>query len=563
MPSAHVERELKVRLPADAAPDVVASLVADVRRGGASKGEAPDGEHASTEAVASVEATDAVELVAVYHDTLDLRLARWGVTLRRREGGGDAGWHLKLPQPHDETADGVAERLELGAPLSAGEVGDPPAELHDLVAALVRDAPVRPLAQVRTLRRTWVVRDAAGAALVEVSDDAVQTARLGLDEAEEAAQPEGSETTDAQDGPGGGIEFREVEVEAATGTDGRPVEGSDAVVAALSAALEAVGATPSPSGKGVEALGAAALGPADVVVPADQHGDDVDGSAREALRAVLASQTQALLWADVAVRLGEPDGVHDFRVAARTLRSALRTFAPLLEEDWRDALRSELSWVAGAFGEARDAEVQRELLQHDAERLGSDDAEAAAGVVDRLLTQRYETAHAAALAQLRTRRYLELLEALVAAAREPLTTAVATHDVARGLRPLVTDAGRRLRGKADTLDLAVDAERWHRVRIHAKRARYAADALAATGSKRARRLAKALKKVTTVLGDVHDAAVSQEVLRDLAAEPDVTSEEGLALGLLIAAERDKERELQEAFLEIWPTVRKELRRFDD
>ena len=36
-------------------------------------------------------------LTAAYLDTDDLRLARWRVSLRRREGGTDEGWHLKLP----------------------------------------------------------------------------------------------------------------------------------------------------------------------------------------------------------------------------------------------------------------------------------------------------------------------------------------------------------------------------------------------------------------------------------------------------------------------------------
>ena len=40
-------------------------------------------------------------LEAVYHDTDDLRLAQAGVTLRRRRGGDDAGWHLKLPAGGD------------------------------------------------------------------------------------------------------------------------------------------------------------------------------------------------------------------------------------------------------------------------------------------------------------------------------------------------------------------------------------------------------------------------------------------------------------------------------
>ena len=36
-------------------------------------------------------------LEAVYYDTPNLRLLAEGVTLRRRTGGEDAGWHLKLP----------------------------------------------------------------------------------------------------------------------------------------------------------------------------------------------------------------------------------------------------------------------------------------------------------------------------------------------------------------------------------------------------------------------------------------------------------------------------------
>lgn len=40
-------------------------------------------------------------LEALYFDTADLRLAQAGVTLRRRRGGHDAGWHVKLPVAGD------------------------------------------------------------------------------------------------------------------------------------------------------------------------------------------------------------------------------------------------------------------------------------------------------------------------------------------------------------------------------------------------------------------------------------------------------------------------------
>ena len=50
-------------------------------------------------------------LDADYYDTADLRLVRAGVTLRRRRGGSDQGWHLKLPLNGDSRRE---IRLALG-----------------------------------------------------------------------------------------------------------------------------------------------------------------------------------------------------------------------------------------------------------------------------------------------------------------------------------------------------------------------------------------------------------------------------------------------------------------
>src|SRR4051812_29694576 len=77
--------------------------------------------------VASADDPEERQLDAVYHDTEDLRLTRARVTLRRRTGGPDAGWHLKLPAQDDA-------RRELHAPL--GRQNTPPAELLGPVAGL-------------------------------------------------------------------------------------------------------------------------------------------------------------------------------------------------------------------------------------------------------------------------------------------------------------------------------------------------------------------------------------------------------------------------------------------
>ena len=63
-------------------------------------------------AVGHVEESPAQTLDATYFDTPIHDLARNKITLRRRTGGSDAGWHLKLPAGPDS-------RTEVRLPLDA------------------------------------------------------------------------------------------------------------------------------------------------------------------------------------------------------------------------------------------------------------------------------------------------------------------------------------------------------------------------------------------------------------------------------------------------------------
>ena len=67
-------------------------------------------------------------LTATYFDTPSHSLSAAGATLRRRTGGEDDGWHLKL-----SVADG--ERLEVHRPL--GKAQTPPVALTSLVRAFL------------------------------------------------------------------------------------------------------------------------------------------------------------------------------------------------------------------------------------------------------------------------------------------------------------------------------------------------------------------------------------------------------------------------------------------
>lgn len=105
-------------------------------------------------------------LEADYYDTDDLRLIRAGVTLRRRRGGDDAGWHLKLPA-------GGQTRREIRLPLG-GSDRQVPAELAGLVRVHTRGQPLRPVAQVTTNRRRLTLLGQAGESLAEVVEDDVR-----------------------------------------------------------------------------------------------------------------------------------------------------------------------------------------------------------------------------------------------------------------------------------------------------------------------------------------------------------------------------------------------------
>ena len=78
--------------------------------------------------VSALASTSHQQLSAIYYDTADLRLTREKITLRRRTGGPDDGWHMKIPAGQGRT--------ELRCPLQ-----DPhtvPQELVDAVRAIVR-----------------------------------------------------------------------------------------------------------------------------------------------------------------------------------------------------------------------------------------------------------------------------------------------------------------------------------------------------------------------------------------------------------------------------------------
>ena len=110
-------------------------------------------------------------LDATYYDTADLALRRARLTLRRRTGGHDEGWHLKLPAGPATATD----RQELRLPLQ----DDVPEQLAALVAEHAQEAPLGPVAHLATDRTVHVLCEPSGAPAAELADDRVVARRLG------------------------------------------------------------------------------------------------------------------------------------------------------------------------------------------------------------------------------------------------------------------------------------------------------------------------------------------------------------------------------------------------
>lgn len=492
----------------------------------------------------TVERAGTVRLDALYYDTPNLRLLARGVTLRRRTGGADAGWHLKLPAPGDardeERRPLGGEGDELPEPLPEPEAAPlPPDDLVHLVAGLARRAPLVPVARLRTERRVVVLRDAGdeGPALVEVADDRVTSERL----------VPGASGEDAGDAPGTNAAprrghrtdaWREIEVEllpAGLATDD-PGALLDAVVGALVAAgARAERKDPKLS----RALG-------DAVPAAREAGTtdrDGDGSAGAVVARYLREQVDALLDRDPDVRRDAPDAVHKARVAARRLRSALAAFRPLLDREVTDPVRDELRWWGQVLGEARDAEVARDRIRVVLDRLPDElvVGPVRARVVDEL-DARYREALRTAVAQMGEDRYLDLLTALEDLADAPPLTAPAADPASEVLPALARRTWKRTRRRA-TAAAAAEGERrdelLHDVRKAAKRARYAGESMEPAIGKAAARFARRLEAVQDALGEHHDAVALARTLRELGMRANLSGENGFSYGLLVGIERER------------------------
>ncbi len=387
-----------------------------------------------------------------YHDTPDRRLMRAEITLRRRVENGVSKWQLKLPS--DEG------RLELEEP---GGPDSLPATFERLLSGILRGSRLELIGTLETHRYGRRVEG------VEVTIDDVSVLE------------------------GMAVVKRFTEIEAEL------VHGSRASMEQVGDALRKLGATPGTETPKIMRI---------VELPEDPSVDP-NAPALDHLRAFIRAQLDELRRNDpIARAVDDGDAVHDMRVAVRRLRTVLRTARPMLERVWSDHLRRELDLFGQLLGAVRDLDVLIVRLTAEANELRAD-----ADEVEELLAP-LESERERARAQLRAamddQRYYLLLDQLEAAEESlPVTRTDLTVDhfarrEFKKLRAFEKHASRE------------DDRQLHKLRIHVKRARYAAELARSCRGAKAARFITAATELQDVLGEHQDAVVALGRLQHLA-----------------------------------------------
>lgn len=534
------------------------------------------------EEVARVAETRHHSMSAIYYDTEDLRLTHAKITLRRRTGGNDDGWHIKIPGDAGRTE----IRAELGEPVDGRY--EVPAELIHEVRSVIRNHPLAPIAQVDNNRTELLLVDDTDQPVAEFCDDHV-TAFSFL--------PGGTQCA-----------WREWEVELA-GELPATKKGGSLLRHATSLLISSGARVSSSPSKLKSALGDSinnvALPPALAVSNLDP-----DSPAAAVVNALKANRDKLVEY-DPRVRRDEWDSVHQMRVATRELRSHLQTFHGIVVGPEIERLESDLKQLASMLGVARDAEVVEERWQN---LLASEDSdvldEATREHIAHDMGRDYRRAHRRVIAALDSDQYLDLLDALDAFLANPpvagedtefegdatdsdaesaasesaeeiespekqeqpkeskpkhaksedaehhdLDTVMALH-LNQAYDKLVKRHKKAVKNWDNTeLTLHEREEYFHDMRKAAKKLRYAAEAAGSATNLKTKNLYKACKNMQSVLGDFQDSVTSRDKLIELAETARRRGEDTFGYGLLYQRERAIGLEALDAYAESFKAIK--------
>lgn len=264
-------------------------------------------------------------------------------------------------------------------------------------------------------------------------------------------------------------------------------------------------------------------------------------TAEQAFQAIAINCVAHIQANDQGVAAHDVESLHQMRVGMRRLRSALSMFKELLQAP--EAVRLELDWLAKELGDARDWDVLSGTTLPGLVK-GMPEPARIEGVRQAAIAKAAQH-HVAAAAAVGSPRYSRLMLSVTrwvhtmgwhenTAAMEKAGKRLA-QPVIKFARQILRRDQRRLRTRAKNLRAATPEVR-HRVRIAAKKTRYAAEFFGSLFKPRTvRPYIKGLTSLQDELGFLNDAAVADRLLAELSAgQPQLEAHAGFARGFLAA-----------------------------
>jgi len=231
-------------------------------------------------------------------------------------------------------------------------------------------------------------------------------------------------------------------------------------------------------------------------------------SADQAARLIALHLVAAVRAARERLGTDDPEALHDFRVALRRLRTALRIYRPQLRDAARRRLRRRLARVAAASRRSRDLEVHLAWSRAQRERLTPRQQAGVDWLLERMERRRRK-------ADTRLARRVEReFEPAVGPLERRLHRYRATVSLDPDYAALAAAVlGARIRQLAGDLEVALGAVHGirdevpaHRARIAAKRLRYALEPVAGRIAG-VEPILERLRGLQDELGDLHDSHV--------------------------------------------------------
>lgn len=268
--------------------------------------------------------------------------------------------------------------------------------------------------------------------------------------------------------------------------------------------------------------------------------------------ALLRQRLVSLLTAMPAAQAGDEISVHQARVASRRLREALPVLGARADADALDSAGKRVRRITRALGPVRELDVTL-LLLAELEGKGTAPKRAISRVRTAVLEQRRKRRQAM-LEEIRPSRLEKL--------RKRLVEVAAPERRSEPLRSAAAEAAAKAATRAARLKAAIEraggiylADRLHRVRIEAKKLRYALEIQRELARSRSTARLRTLKHHQDLLGRIHDLEILNEHAREVQATLPPSNRRAMAeVGRLIRAVEDECREGHAAYMRGRPAL---------